>query len=47
MNHVLLYKAFLQASARISTPNTDQVWIAQTIDSEDIALSFVSMAQML
>jgi len=35
MNHVLLYKAFLQASACIPTPNIDQVWMAQTIDSED------------
>lgn len=35
MNHVLLYKAFLQASACISTPNIDQAWMVQTIDSED------------
>jgi len=27
MNHVLLYKVFLQASACISTPNIDQVWV--------------------
>ena len=35
MNHVLLYKAFLQASACILTPNIDQVWVARTIDSEE------------
>lgn len=35
MNHVLLYKAFLQASACIHTPNIDQVWLAETINSED------------
>ncbi len=35
MNHVLLYKAFLQASACIPTPNIDQVWMAQTIHSEE------------
>jgi hypothetical protein len=35
MNHVLLYEAFLQASACTPTPNIDQVWMAQTIDSED------------
>jgi hypothetical protein len=35
MNHVLLYKAFLQASACVPTRNIDQVWMAQTIGSED------------
>ncbi len=35
MNHVLLYKAFLQASACTPTPNIDQVWMAQTIGSEE------------
>jgi hypothetical protein len=35
MNHVLLYKAFLQASASIPTPNIDQVWMARTIGSEE------------
>ena len=35
MNHVELYKAFLQASACVPIPNIDQVWMAQTINSED------------
>lgn len=35
MSHVLLYKAFLQAGACISTPSVDQVWMVRTIDSED------------
>lgn len=35
MNHVLLYKAFLQASAYAPTPNIDQVWIAETINPEN------------
>ena len=35
MNHIELYKAFLQASARAPTPNIDQVWIAETINPED------------
>jgi len=35
MNHVLLYKAFLQASVCIPTPNIDQVWMARTIGSEE------------
>jgi hypothetical protein len=35
MNHVLLYKAYLQASACVHTPNIDQVWMAHTIDSDN------------
>jgi hypothetical protein len=35
MNHILLYKAFFQASACIPTPNVDQVWMARTIGSEE------------
>ena len=35
MNHVQLYKAFLQASKYVPTPNIDQVWMAQTTNSED------------
>jgi hypothetical protein len=38
ISHVQLYKAFLQASACIPTPNIDQVWMARTIDSEDYCL---------
>jgi hypothetical protein len=33
MNHILFYKAFLQASACVPTPNIDQVWMVHTIDS--------------
>lgn len=40
INHVELYKAFIQASARAPTPNIDQVWIAQTIYPED-SCSFI------
>lgn len=35
IDHVELYKAFLQASTRAPTPNIDQVWIVQTINPED------------
>jgi acyl carrier protein len=30
-----LYKAFLRASERVTTPNIDQVWIAETYDPEN------------
>jgi hypothetical protein len=40
MNHVLLYKAFLQASACVPTPNIDQAWMAQSIGSEN-ACTFI------
>lgn len=34
-NHVMLYKAFLQASACVPMSNIDQVWLARTIYSAD------------
>lgn len=35
MNHVLLYKAFFKASKGISARNISQVWMVETIESED------------
>jgi len=35
MNHVIFYKSFLKAAAYIPMPNIDQVWIAETIESEN------------
>ena len=40
IDHVELYKAFLQASACVPTPNIDQVWMVQTINPGDYCSFF-------
>ena len=40
VNPTKLYKAYLQASECIPTPNIDQVWLARTFDPEDSCIFY-------